>query len=71
MGLPGIKVTIAELADLGVKRISLGSTLARAAIGAFLAAAREVKEHGSFGYAAAAASTREITAMLEGPPQRK
>ncbi len=37
-----------ELADLGVRRISVGGALARAAWGAFLRAAREIAENGSF-----------------------
>jgi 2-methylisocitrate lyase-like PEP mutase family enzyme len=41
-------VTVAELADLGVRRISVGSALARAAWGGFLAAAKEIAERGTF-----------------------
>lgn len=40
--------TVAELADAGVRRISVGGALARAAWGAFLSAAREISEHGTF-----------------------
>ena len=50
MGLPGVRLTVDELSDLGVKRISVGSSFARAALGGFLRAAREVKEHGTFSY---------------------
>lgn len=42
-------LTVAELADLGVRRISVGSALARAAWGAFIRAATAIKEKGSFG----------------------
>lgn len=42
-------ITVAEAADLGVRRISVGGTLARAAWGGWLAAAREIAEHGTFG----------------------
>lgn len=41
--------TLAELADLGVRRISVGGGLARVAWAAFLEAAGEIAEHGTFG----------------------
>jgi 2-methylisocitrate lyase-like PEP mutase family enzyme len=40
--------TVGELASLGVRRISVGGALARVAWGAFLSAAREIVERGSF-----------------------
>jgi 2-methylisocitrate lyase-like PEP mutase family enzyme len=40
--------TVATLADLGVRRISVGGGLARVAWGAFLQAAEEIAEHGTF-----------------------
>jgi methylisocitrate lyase len=40
--------TVAELATAGVRRISVGGALARAAWAGFLAAAREIAEHGTF-----------------------
>src|SRR5437868_9835610 len=41
-------LTVAQLADLGVRRISVGGALARAAWGGFLRAAREIRDLGSF-----------------------
>ena len=41
-------VTVSQLADLGVRRISVGGALARAAWGGFIAAAKEIHENGSF-----------------------
>jgi len=41
-------LTVAQAADLGVRRISVGGTLARTAWGGFLQAAEEIAEHGSF-----------------------
>jgi 2-methylisocitrate lyase-like PEP mutase family enzyme len=41
-------LTVSQLADLGVRRISVGGALARAAWGGFVRAAREINEHGSF-----------------------
>ena len=55
MGLSGAAFSLDELAALGVKRVSLGSSLARAAYGAFLKAAREVLETGTFTFAQQAA----------------
>lgn len=52
MGLKGAAHSVDELAAAGVKRISVGGSFARAALGAFLRAAREVKERGTFTYAA-------------------
>jgi len=40
--------TVAALADLGVRRISVGGGLARVAWGAFIEAATEIAEHGTF-----------------------
>jgi 2-methylisocitrate lyase-like PEP mutase family enzyme len=48
MGLRGPLYSVAELADAGVKRISVGGAFARAALGGLLRAAQEVKEHGTF-----------------------
>jgi len=41
-----------DLAGLGVKRVSLGSTLARVAYGSFLRAAEEMRQKGTFAFAA-------------------
>jgi 2-methylisocitrate lyase-like PEP mutase family enzyme len=52
--------TVAELAQAGVRRISVGGALARAAWTGFLQAAREIAEHGSFTGLARAVSFAEI-----------
>ncbi len=59
-GLPGMQLTVAELQELGVTRISLGGTLARAAYGALILAATEVQAHGTFDYTKEAASRNEL-----------
>src|SRR5215470_11148918 len=64
MGLQGVQLSLAELSELGVKRISVGSALCRTALGAFLRAAREMREHGTFDFAKEAASPREISAIF-------
>ena len=51
MGLAGSRLDLAALAALGVKRVSVGSALSRAAFGAFIRAAREMREQGTFGFA--------------------
>lgn len=64
MGLRGIQLDLATLSQMGVKRISVGSALCRTALGAFLRAAREMREQGTFAFAKDAASMQEISAML-------
>lgn len=51
MGMPGVTLTVAQLQDLGVRRISVGSSLARAAFAALQRAGLEIRERGTFGYA--------------------
>ena len=65
MGLPGGNMTTAQLTDAGVRRISLGSALARTALGAFMAAAREIQA-GSYTFSDNAASFAEISAHMRG-----
>jgi 2-methylisocitrate lyase-like PEP mutase family enzyme len=65
MGLQGVQLSLAELAELGVKRVSVGSALSRTALGAVLRAAREMREHGTFTFAADAVSFDEVSAMFE------
>lgn len=65
MGLQGVQLSLAALSDIGVKRISVGSALSRAALGAFLRAAREMREHGTFDFANEAVSYQEISAMFK------
>lgn len=49
MGLPGISFSVSDLAAAGVRRISIGSSLARVAYGAAISAAQEILESGTFG----------------------
>ena len=65
MGLQGVHLSLAALAEIGVKRISVGSALSRAAFGAFLRAAREMRERGTFAFAEEAVSYREISALFD------
>jgi 2-methylisocitrate lyase-like PEP mutase family enzyme len=51
VGLRNTSFSVDELAALGVKRISVGSALSRAALGALVSAAREIRDHGTFRFA--------------------
>jgi len=64
MGLQGAQLSLAELSAIGVKRVSVGSALARAALGAFLRAAQEMRDHGTFAFAEEAVGYRDISAMF-------
>jgi 2-methylisocitrate lyase-like PEP mutase family enzyme len=68
MGLQGVQLSLADLSEIGVKRVSVGSALSRAALGAFLRAAREMKEHGTFSFAAEAVNYRELSATFDPSP---
>ncbi|AXS41946.1 isocitrate lyase/phosphoenolpyruvate mutase family protein [Breoghania sp. L-A4] len=57
-------LTVDKLESLGVKRISLGSVLSRAAMGAFLRAAQQIRDHGTFDFAHDAAAFEAITELL-------
>lgn len=63
-GIPGKSFTVAELQAAGVKRISLATSLYRAAMTGMLDAAREVKEKGSFDYLARCTSTPELYKLM-------
>ncbi|MGV8917511.1 MAG: isocitrate lyase/PEP mutase family protein [Pseudomonas sp.] len=54
MGLSGVALSVEELSACGVKRISTGSSLARAALAGFYRAAQEITQHGTFTYSAQA-----------------
>ena len=65
MGLTGSDMTTAQLADAGVRRISLGAVLARAALGAFMAAAEEIQA-GGYSFIDNAASFADIAVHMRG-----
>ena len=56
--------TAASLADLGVRRISVGGALARVAWAGFLSVAREIAEHGTFRGLAGAIPSAELESAL-------
>jgi 2-methylisocitrate lyase-like PEP mutase family enzyme len=68
-GLKGSSYTLAELGDIGVRRVSLGSSLARASMAAFVRAAEEVREKGTFTYADEATPSAAANAFMKGRTQ--
>jgi 2-methylisocitrate lyase-like PEP mutase family enzyme len=66
-GLPGMQLTVADLQELGVTRISLGGSLARAAYGALWRAVSEIQARGTFDFAADAASRQDLEAIFSTP----
>ena len=64
MGLKAASFSVAELAALGVKRISVGSALARAALSGFVAGAREIRERGTFRFAEEILTFAEASEMV-------
>lgn len=66
MGLKGPTFTVAELSDAGVRRISVGGSFARAALGALMRAAEEVRNRGTFTYAADAIAAGDILKLMSG-----
>lgn len=64
VGIRGRSFTVAELAEAGVTRISLATSLYRSAMNGLLEAAREVKEQGTFGYLDRVLTTSELNQLL-------
>jgi 2-methylisocitrate lyase-like PEP mutase family enzyme len=65
MGLNQAGFSLDDLAKLGVKRVSLGSTLARVAYGGFLRAAEEIAQKGSFKFAEGTVPYTTINGMFK------
>ncbi len=64
MGLKGPRYSVAELSAAGVRRVSVGGSFARAALGALLRAAEEVKSSGTFNYAAEAIPAATLSRLM-------
>ncbi len=64
MGLQGATFTVDELQDAGVQRISVGGAFARAALGAFVRAAVEVKDNGTFTFSTDAIPNAEASGYM-------
>ena len=65
MGLSGPTWSVAQLSRAGVKRISVGGSFARAALGGFIRAANEVRERGTFTYAVEALPDAEAQRLMQ------
>jgi 2-methylisocitrate lyase-like PEP mutase family enzyme len=65
MGLQGMHLNVAELSEIGVKRISVGSALSRAALSTFYRTAGELKERQTFTLAADVLKVAELNALFE------
>jgi 2-methylisocitrate lyase-like PEP mutase family enzyme len=65
-GLAGKSFSVAELTAAGVRRISLGASLHKAAMQSFLSAAREIQERGTFGYAATLPGLPDLYRLMDG-----
>jgi len=63
-GIRGKSFTVAELAAAGVRRISLASSLYRAAMSGLINAAREVKDKGTFDYLDTAIATPDLNVLM-------
>ncbi len=64
VALKGKSFSVAELADAGVRRISLATSLFRAAMTGLLDAAREVKDKGEFGFLDRAEATADLQKVM-------
>lgn len=63
-GLGNLTCSADDLAAAGARRISVGAALTRAALGGFMAAVRELKETGTFGFTATAAPGGELARLI-------
>jgi len=66
VAIPGKSFSVAELAAAGVRRISLATSLYRAAMGGLASAAREIRESGTFGYLDTSMSGAEFAKHIKG-----
>jgi 2-methylisocitrate lyase-like PEP mutase family enzyme len=64
-GIKGKSFSVAELAEAGVKRISLASSLYRAAMTALLQAAREVHDSGTLSYTESTMAMPDLNCFLQ------
>jgi 2-methylisocitrate lyase-like PEP mutase family enzyme len=63
-GIKGKSFSVGELAAAGVRRISLATSLYRAAMSSFLDAAREVRDNGQFGFLDRCVTTAELNNVM-------
>jgi 2-methylisocitrate lyase-like PEP mutase family enzyme len=63
-------LSVSELAEAGVKRVSVGSAFNRAALGGFLRAAREIKESGTVNFVKDCVPYAEFMSLMPEKPSR-
>ena len=66
MGLTGLSLTISQLQDMGVKRVTIGGSLARATYGLIRQASQEMALYGSFDYSSQQIPNAELCAFFSG-----
>jgi 2-methylisocitrate lyase-like PEP mutase family enzyme len=66
-GIKGKSFTVAELEAAGVRRVSLATSLYRAAMRGLLDAAQEVKASGTFGYLEHSLTSAELSGFMRDP----
>jgi len=71
LATPALGLTVQELAALGVRRLSVGSGLARTGWGAFMRAARTIASDGRFDGMADAASPKELNGLFRDDARRR
>lgn len=64
MSDPGLSFGVRELADAGVKRISIGSSFAQLAYGALISAANEITDSGTFQFSKEAVDWQELESLF-------
>lgn len=67
VGIPGKSFSVAELAAAGVRRVSLATSLYRAAMTGLIQAAREIRDSGTFGYLDRMVPSAEFAGYLQKP----
>ena len=66
VGIRGKSFSVADLESAGVRRISLATSLHRAAMSGLIEAAREVRENGTFGYLERPVVTADLARYMQG-----
>jgi len=64
VGVQGARFDLAALSKIGVKRISIGGALSRAALAAFIRAVTEMRDHGTFSFVDEPITSRQIAEMF-------
>jgi 2-methylisocitrate lyase-like PEP mutase family enzyme len=63
-GLASTRLSLADFSAMGVRRVSVGSLLSRAALGAFLRAAAEMRDRGTFSFSEDAVPYKDLSDMF-------